>query len=255
MEAGIPVPDWLVSVPIVGDYLGSWWQANLADAQSARALLGRTEGMVRWTRTIGGEVVVRLVTLTFTLLTLFFIYRGGNQLVQDSLRVVQRVFGTSSSRLGQEAVAAVRATVNGLVLVGLAEGVLLGVAYILAGVHHPVLFGFATAVVASIPFGAPLVFAIAATTLILESRLMAAGVLLVIGLVVVFVADHFVRPALIGMSTRLPFLWILLGIFGGLETFGLVGLFIGPAVLAVVLAMWREAASLTDSTPENAPQA
>jgi len=114
------------------------------------------------------------------------------------------------------------------------------------------LFGFATAVVASIPFGAPVVFAIAATTLVLDSRLTAAAVLLVTGLVVVFLADHFVRPALIGMSSRLPFLWILLGIFGGLESFGLVGLFIGPAVLAVVLAMWREAAALTDSIPESA---
>ena len=58
----------------------------------------------------------------------------------------------------------------------------------------------------------------------------------------VLVADHFVRPALIGISTRLPFLWILLGIFGGLETFGLIGLFLGPAIMAAVLALWREAA-------------
>jgi predicted PurR-regulated permease PerM len=255
METGIPAPDWLATLPIVGDYLGSWWEANLADGESARALLGRTEGMARWTRSLAGEVVVRVVTLVFTLLTLFFVYRNGNQLVRDSLRVGRRLFGASSSQLGREAVAAVRATVNGLVLVGLAEGVLLGIAYILTGVRHPVSFGFATAVLASIPFGAPLVFAIAATTLVLDSRFTAAVVLLVIGSVIVFVADHFVRPALIGMSTRLPFLWILLGIFGGLETFGLVGLFIGPAVLAVVLAMWREAAALADIMPERESQA
>jgi predicted PurR-regulated permease PerM len=251
MDIGIPAPDWLATLPVVGDYLGSWWQANLADGESARALLGRTEGMAHFARTLGGEVVVRILTLGFTLLTLFFVYRNGNQLVRQSLRVGGRLFGTSASHLGREAVAAVRATVNGLVLVGLAEGVLLGIAYILAGVRHPVSFGFATAVLASIPFGAPVAFAIAATTLLLDARLTAAVVLLVIGSVIVFVADHFVRPALIGMSTRLPFLWILLGIFGGLETFGLVGLFLGPAVLAIVLAMWREAGALADSVPEN----
>jgi predicted PurR-regulated permease PerM len=59
---------------------------------------------------------------------------------------------------------------------------------------------------------------------------------------VVFVADHFVRPILIGSSTRLPFLWVLLGIFGGLETFGLVGLFLGPAIMSVLVAIWREGA-------------
>jgi predicted PurR-regulated permease PerM len=51
-----------------------------------------------------------------------------------------------------------------------------------------------------------------------------------------------VRPILIGSSTRLPFLWVLLGIFGGLESFGLVGLFLGPAIIAVLIAVWREGA-------------
>jgi predicted PurR-regulated permease PerM len=59
---------------------------------------------------------------------------------------------------------------------------------------------------------------------------------------VVFVADHFVRPILIGNSTRLPFLWVLLGIFGGLESFGLIGLFLGPAIMSVLIAFWRESA-------------
>jgi predicted PurR-regulated permease PerM len=70
----------------------------------------------------------------------------------------------------------------------------------------------------------------------------AAVLLFLFATVVFFVADHFVRPALIGMSSRLPFLLILLGIFGGLETFGLLGLFLGPAIIAVVLAIWREGA-------------
>jgi predicted PurR-regulated permease PerM len=51
-----------------------------------------------------------------------------------------------------------------------------------------------------------------------------------------------VRPILIGSSVRLPFLWILLGTFGGLETFGLIGLFLGPAIMSVLLTMWREGA-------------
>ena len=55
-----------------------------------------------------------------------------------------------------------------------------------------------------------------------------------------FVADHFVRPTLIGSATRLPFLWVLLGILGGLETFGIVGLFLGPAVMAALISLWRD---------------
>ena len=119
---------------------------------------------------------------------------------------------------------------------------MLGVAYTIAGVSHPVLFGFATGLLATVPFGAPLVYVVACVTLIAQSRLSTAVLLFLFASAVVFVADHFVRPTLIGMSTRLPFLWILLGIFGGLETFGLVGLFLGPAILAAVLAIWREGA-------------
>ena len=55
-----------------------------------------------------------------------------------------------------------------------------------------------------------------------------------------FVADHFIRPALIGGATRLPFLWVLIGILGGVETLGLLGLFIGPAAMAVLVMLWRE---------------
>jgi predicted PurR-regulated permease PerM len=62
----------------------------------------------------------------------------------------------------------------------------------------------------------------------------------VLGLVVTFVADHFVRPVIIGGATRLPFLWVLLGILGGVETFGIIGLFVGPVVMSVLIQLWRD---------------
>jgi predicted PurR-regulated permease PerM len=70
--------------------------------------------------------------------------------------------------------------------------------------------------------------------------LVAAAVVLVLGLVVTFVADHFVRPVIIGGATRLPFLWVLLGIIGGVETFGIIGLFVGPVVMSVLIQLWRD---------------
>ncbi|SNS50245.1 protein of unknown function DUF20 [Noviherbaspirillum humi] len=69
-----------------------------------------------------------------------------------------------------------------------------------------------------------------------------------------FAADHFVRPNLIGNATRLPFLAVLFGILGGVETFGLVRLFIGPAIMALAITLWREASSAgTPGTGENTP--
>jgi predicted PurR-regulated permease PerM len=57
---------------------------------------------------------------------------------------------------------------------------------------------------------------------------------------ITFTADHFVRPVLIGGATRLPFIWVLLGILGGVESFGLLGLFLGPAIMAALILLWRE---------------
>jgi len=243
-QNGLGTPDWLTHLPFVGDSVANWWRQNLADPGAARTLLGRTEtaGLIAFTRTLGIQVASRLTILVFTLLTLFFLYRDGPRLVAEAHRISDRLFGPPGGHLGRNAVAAVRGTVNGLVLVGLGEGVLLGIAYVATGLPHPVLLGLVTGVLATVPFGAPLVFVVCALVLLVQSHTSAAIALLVFGSVVVFIADHFVRPILIGNSTRLPFLWVLLGIFGGLETFGLIGLFLGPAIMSLVVAMWREAA-------------
>lgn len=243
-QNGLGTPSWLERLPLIGGSLSAWWQTNLAAPGAARALFGHAEtaGIFSLTRTFGVELAHRLTILVFTLLTLFFLYRDGPSVMRQAQLIASRLFGPPGAQLGKDAIAAVRGTVNGLVLVGLAEGVLLGVAYAVSGLSHAALFGLITAVLATVPFGAPVVFIACALYLLAQSHTGAAIGLLVFGVLVTFVADHFVRPILIGNSTRLPFLWVLLGIFGGLESFGLVGLFLGPAIMAVLLAIWREGA-------------
>ena len=80
---------------------------------------------------------------------------------------------------------------------------------------------------------------LASVLLMIMGDTLGALVVLGIGAVVIFVADHFVRPGLIGGTTKLPFLWVLLGIVGGAETWGLLGLFIGPAAMATLHLLWQ----------------
>ena len=136
---------------------------------------------------------------------------------------------------------------NGLVLVGLGEGVVLGIIYAIAGVPHAILLGAFTAVAAMVPFAAAIAFGIAALIVLAAGKLAAAIIIVVAGFVTTFTADHFIRPSLIGGATKLPFLWVLLGILCGVETFGLLGLFVGPALMAVTILLWREIASPEDS--------
>jgi predicted PurR-regulated permease PerM len=239
---GIPVPEWVPQVPGIGLPLEEWWRSNLSDPKAAEDLLGRIYARVpaESAREVGGEIIHRLILFGFTLLTLFFLFRDGTALSGRLIELSDRLLGAQGERIGRHMIQAVLGTVNGLVLVGLGEGVLLGLAYIIAGLPHPVSIAVLTGILAAIPFGAPVVFGAAALYLAAAGSTAAAAAVFGFGVAVVFVADHFVRPVLIGGAVRLPFLWVLLGILGGLETFGILGLFLGPAVMAALISLWRE---------------
>ncbi|GAC1346777.1 MAG: AI-2E family transporter [Acetobacteraceae bacterium] len=241
-EYGAPVPDWLDKMPVLHERATAWWEANLADPAGARALLGRLDRaqLVQIGRALGTQLVHRTVLFAFALVTLFFLFRDGQQLAERALTAIRRLFGPQGEPLARQIVASIHGTVDGLVLVGLGVGAVLGVGYVIAGVPHPALLGCATAIAAVIPMGAPIVLGIASLLAVATHSPLSGGLLFGIGMAVIFVADHAIRPALIGGATRLPFVWVLLGILGGVETFGLLGLFLGPAVMAALILLWRE---------------
>lgn len=239
---GVPVPDWVARLPLGSDAARAWWMANLATPEGAHAFLhgfGGAEWIAR-SRSIGSNLLHRLVIFAFTLLALFFVLRDRDSLIAQARRGADKWLGEAGERIGEQALKSVRGTIDGLVLVGLGVGAVMAVAYFALGVPHPIMLGALTAVAAMIPFGAPVMFGLAALLVLVSGSMGAAIAIIVIGTVVMFVADHFIRPALIGGATRLPFLWVLIGILGGVETLGLLGLFIGPAAMAVLVMLWRE---------------
>ncbi|MEO6215675.1 MAG: AI-2E family transporter, partial [Sphingomonas sp.] len=239
---GVPVPGWVNQVPFASDTLKHWWEANLATPESA-ALQIRTLSGAAWhdhSQLIGKGLLHRSVIFAFTLLTLFFLLRDRDSIVAQAERAGDLLFGAAGERIGVQAIRSVRGTIDGLVLVGIGEGAVMTIVYVMLGVPHPILLGALTAVAAMIPFGAALMFAIAALLLLGLNSVGGAIAVVVIGLAVVAIADHFIRPVMIGGATRLPFVWVLIGILGGVETFGLLGLFVGPATMAVLILMWRE---------------
>jgi predicted PurR-regulated permease PerM len=248
--AGLPAPEWLHRIPLAGDAIHTWWLATLGQPHGLAHLLqdsalGRLHNASEVVRSIGANLVHRLVDLAFAFLCLFFFYKDGRALLVQLDAIGHHLIGSQRWSLYSTKVPiAVRATVNGLVLVGLAEGVLLGIGYEMADVPSAVLWAAATGVLAIIPFGAPLAFGAVAALLFSQGNTIAAAAILAWGMVVLFVADHFVRPAIIGNATKLPFLAVLLGILGGVETLGLIGLFVGPVVMTLFVTLWHEEKSI-----------
>jgi predicted PurR-regulated permease PerM len=239
---GIPVPQQVQSLPLAGPRLAALWQSHLSHPHPAAGMLERLRqpNTLSEGREFGASLLRRLTQFGFTLLTLFLLLKEGDTVTEQSRRASRRAFGPTGERIGGQIIASIHGTVTGLVLVGLAEGVVLGVAYAVAGVPHPVLFGAISAVAAILPFGATVAAALAALLLAATGGLVAALVLFAFGAAMAFATDHFVRPVLIGGATKLPFLWVLLGILGGLEVWGLLGLFLGPAIMAALMLLWRD---------------
>jgi predicted PurR-regulated permease PerM len=249
---GIQPPDWVAQLPAIGPAIADWWRTNLGDPATAESLFGRmhSEAMIESARGYSREIAHRVVTFFFTLLTVFFLFRDGSALTVQLRYLSDQLIGPRGERIAIQVIAAVHGTVTGLVLVGLAEGLILGVLYFAVGLPHSALLGAVTGVAAIIPFAAPVVYGLAGLYLFSIGNTIGAIVVLVAGSVVVFAADHFIRPFLIGGAARLPFLLVLLGILGGLESMGFLGLFVGPALMAAAVALWRE---LTSAAPAAEP--
>ena len=241
-KQGVPAPSWLPALPLAGGRAAAWWQAHLTDPSGAAALLGEVDAaaVARWSGLVAAQVASRSFFFLVTLLALFLILRDGERLAANAVGAARRFYGEFGEHFVMRLGDAVRGAVNGTVLVAIGEGSLIGVGYAVAGVPRPVLFTLATIAVAMLPFGAWAAFGIASLVLLAQGQAVAAIILFAFGAAVMLIGDNFVQPALIGNAVELPFLWTFVATFGGLEAFGLVGLFVGPALMAALFLAWKE---------------
>ena len=241
---GGQAPDLFKKIPFVGTDLVEYWDANIGHPGSLRGLLSNLHISLTpasyYIKQVGVSIAHRSFQVGFTLLTLFFFYRDGEKLFKQIHVVGEYCLGSRWFRYAEKLPSALRATVNGTIFVGLGVGVCMGVCYALVGFPAPTLTGFITAFAAMIPFLVPVVFGIVALVLFASGSLIAAILVVIWGTVVVFIADHFIKPVLIGGAIQLPFLAVLFGILGGLETLGFLGLFIGPMILVLFITLWQE---------------
>jgi predicted PurR-regulated permease PerM len=224
-----------------GDWLMAQYQRVQGDPEWVRvqmAALGLSDAGAL--KTVAGEVGRNAAKFGLAVFALFFLYRHGDELLTQFRGVATRWLGESARGYILAVGVTVRAVVFGIVLTALAQGVLAGLGYWVAGVTAPVLWGVITALVSLIPFVGPVVWIGLSLGLLAQGETEAALGLFLWGALVVSWVDNLIRPLVISGPTRIPFLLVFLGVLGGLNAFGLIGLFLGPALLAVSVAIWRE---------------
>jgi predicted PurR-regulated permease PerM len=226
-------------------WIGAWAQDMLeqlsADPTAMREQLVMTleQSSIEMSKLIGG-VGRNFAKLFFAVLSMFFLLRDGPRLVREARAILEGILGPRVHDYLDAIGATTQAVVYALILGAIAQGTVAGIGYFFAGVEAPVLMGAITVLIALIPFGAPLVWGSLALWMLVNGHLGHGIFLMVWGLLIVSWVDNLVRPMVISNATRMPFLLVVFGVLGGVLAFGLVGLFIGPVLLAVSLAIWRE---------------
>ncbi|KTC86298.1 AI-2E family transporter [Legionella brunensis] len=241
---GGQAPSFFQQFPIIGSDLVDYWDTNIGQPGKVRNLLSNLHLSLTpasyYIKQVGVNLAHRGFQLGFTLLALFFFYRDGDKLIQQVNHIGEFCLGQRWFRYADRLPSALRATVNGTIVVGLGVGFLMGICYLLVGFPAPTLTGFITAFAAMIPFVVPIVFTIVALILLSSGSMIGAIFVVIWGTFVMFVADHFIKPVLIGGAIELPFLAVLFGILGGVETLGLLGLFVGPIIMVLFVTLWQE---------------
>jgi predicted PurR-regulated permease PerM len=244
-RVGAPVPEWIAALPLVGDRLAALWNGYLGHPGGIGELFELISGdnlgsIYRAVIAFGGTAFNLLLGLVFMLIALFFAYRDGEGFVAQLDRLGERILPMRWERISRVVPATISATVTGQTLIAIGEGIVLGTAYWLAGLPSPVTFGLITGVLALIPGGAPLSMTLASVYLAASGSMISGLALFAWGSIELFVVDKTIRPKLVGGPIKLPFLPTFFGLIGGVKTMGLIGLFVGPVLMALIVAIWRE---------------
>jgi predicted PurR-regulated permease PerM len=236
------MPDFLARIPWVGPKLQDTINRYATDPSELTREL--SAWLLGWASELGhilGGVGRNIVKLSLTLLTVFFFFRDGETIAGQADHVVEGFFGDRLNPYVVTAGKMTRAVVYGLLITAFTQGVLAGVGYWVVGLAAPVLLGALTAILSIVPLVGTAIVWVPVGIYLLSVGLVWKGIIMLTwGAVLVHPADQVLRPILISNATRVPFLIVLFGALGGLTAFGLLGLFTGPVVLAIAMAIWRE---------------
>ncbi len=244
-RANLELPDFVKRIPMVGSALSDYWQV-LIQSQAELVALARklAEPAKSVLVSLGAAVGRGLVQLLIAIFVAYFFYRDGERLRGLLLEGMGRLAGREhGGALVTTAQNAVRGVVYGLMGTALAQGALAAVGFLIAGVPEAFLLGALTFILSLIPMGTVLVWGGAAVWLYAQGLVGWAIFMLVYGVAVISSVDNFVKPILMSRAGGLSMPLVVLGVFGGAVAFGFIGLFVGPALLAVgwsLMKAWLE---------------
>ena len=237
----LDVPESIKDLPIIGQQIRDiLWSINKNPEGALEAFRTWIQSHLYYGKLALDVVFSVLAKLGMALMTLFFFYRDGTSLVKQIRQALRNIIGNRIDGYIDSVGTTTRAVVYGIGLTALAQALLAGMGYYVAGAPSPTLLTIVTFIIALIPFGTPFAWGAVSIWLLSQGQTAEGIGLALWGVLVISWVDNLIRPIVISGATKIPFIIIFIGVLGGLTAFGFVGLFIGPVVLAIGLAVWRE---------------
>jgi len=249
-----PPPDWVAGVPLIGEKLATEWQnaATRGVGALAAQLAPYAKIVGAWLLAEAGGLGVLVINLVLTIVLTAVLYGSGEEAANGALRFARRLGGERGTLSVELAGQSIRAVALGIIVTALVQTALSGIGLAAARLPYASVLTALIFLLCIAQIGPGVVLFSAVGWLYWKDATLAATLLLVWSIAVTML-DNVLRPILIRRGADLPLMLIMAGVIGGLLAFGVLGLFVGPVVLAVtytLLNAWIDAGS---APPEPAP--
>jgi predicted PurR-regulated permease PerM len=241
----IELPQFVRNLPMVGPWLSDYWQILMQSRAELVALARRLADPAKaMFLAMGASIGQGLIQVLIAIFVAYFFYRDGARVRSLLLESMVRLAGPQhGARIISIAQNAVKGVVYGLLGTAFAQALVAVIGFVIAGVPGAFLLGALTFILSLVPMGPVLVWGGAAAWLYFTDQPGWAIFMVIYGVAVISSVDNFVKPILMSRAGGLSMLLVVLGVFGGAVAFGFIGLFVGPALLAIgwsLMKVWLE---------------
>jgi len=236
-----PPPQWVGRIPLAGQRISEIWLDLTADAISTIAeYKPQLKEAGLWLLRHSLDLAHGVFQLVMSVLIAFFFYRDGEGLVVQLREGFQKISGDYSQHLVEVVKTTVRSVVYGVIGTGLAQGFVAGIGFAIADVPSPMLLALFTFFLSFVPFGPPIIWIGASIWLFGQGSTGWGIFMAAYGVLAISSVDNVVKPYIISRGSKLPFIVMFIGVLGGVATFGFIGIFLGPTLLAVGFSLTQE---------------
>lgn len=245
----------LAKLPVIGGAFTDHIASIITSEGGVSAVVAANqETLIRFATKAAVSVMDTIAVVFMTLIGCFVLYNHGEVLGTQTRAIARKLGATRADYIFDYVAMTVRGAAYSVVATAIAQGTLAGIGYAIAGAPLPALLALCTMVFSLIPFGAPIIYVPVSLYVLFASGLpwyYGAGLLLW-GVACISTIDNLLRSILISQTTRVSAVIVFMGVLGGVLAFGLLGVFIGPALVGVAQTLWLDfAESERDTTREH----